>query len=105
VKTLKLLVGGWLFLLVVVVGIAIADSPSEGVPAQHPGHLVVSDLSQLDMLDSDQQMLQRMRTAGTPNMVTMIETDPMWTDPDMIRRQEEYQAQVDRMIGKRPAQP
>jgi len=105
VKTLKLLVGGWLFLLLAVVGIAIADSPSESDPGPGTGHLVVSDLSQLDMLDSDQQMLQRMRIAETPNMVTMIEADRMWADPDMIRRQEEYQAQLDRMIGKRPGQP
>jgi len=105
VKTLKLLVGGWLFLLVIVVGIAIADSPSDADPGPRTGQLVVSDLSQLDMLDSDQRMLQRMRIAETPDMVTMIETDLMWTDPDMIRRQEEYQAQLDRMIGRRPGQP
>jgi hypothetical protein len=29
----------------------------------------------------------------------------MWIDPDMIRRQEEYEAQIDRMMGRRPGQP
>jgi len=69
------------------------------------GHKVVSDLGQLDMLDSNLPMLQQMRSAETLRMVTMIETNPMWTDPDMIRGQEEYQIQLDRMIAKRPGQP
>jgi hypothetical protein len=37
--------------------------------------------------------------------LTMISVDSMWVDPNKIRLQEEYQAQLDRMIGKRPDQP
>ena len=100
-KTLKILVGAWLVLIIVVVTVAITDSSTTSQPGSRPGLDVVSDLGQLDMLDSDQEMLQQMRSVTTPNMVTMIERDRMWTDPDMIRLQEEYQAQLDRMIGKR----
>ena len=90
-------------LVVLMVGLGIAglhgsgpagDRPANGVPAQ-----------QLGMLESDQVMLQRMRSGTSPVMMTMIQQDPMWVDPDMIRLQEEYQAQLDRMIGKRPGQP
>lgn len=104
-KTLQMLVGAWLVFVLFVVAIAIAGSPSASSPGPRPSHQVVSDLGQLDMLDADQQMLQQMRVVVTPNMVSMIEADPMWVDPDMIRLQEEYQAQLDRMIGKRPGQP
>jgi len=38
-------------------------------------------------------------------MTTMIRADPMWVDPEMIRLQEQYQMQVDRMLGNRPGQP
>jgi len=57
------------------------------------------------MLDADHEMLDRMRSAVSPVMDTMIHHDPMWIDPDMIRLQEEYEAQIDRMLGRRPGQP
>jgi hypothetical protein len=41
-----------------------------------------------------------MRVAVSPSMNTMIELDPMWVDPAMIRAQEQYQAQLDRMIAR-----
>jgi hypothetical protein len=34
-------------------------------------------------------------------MNTMIAADPMWVDEDMIRAQEQYQAQIDRMLARR----
>ncbi len=100
-----MLVGVWFLLIIVAVAIAITNPQAASDPEPPTGHRVVSDLGQLEMLDSDQQMLEGMRSAVTPNMVTMIESDPMWIDPDMIRLQEENQAQLDRMIGKRPGQP
>lgn len=66
---------------------------------------VVSNLGQTGMLESDQQMLDQMRTTVSPNMKTMIDHNPMWTDPSMIRLQEEYQAQLDRMIGRHRDRP
>ena len=105
-KALKRLLILWsaIILAATVAALTLPASATEpGTPAG--AHQVVSDLGQLEMLNADQQMLQQMRRVATPNMVTMIETDPMWTDPDMIRLQEEYQGQLDRMIGKRPGQP
>jgi len=84
---------------------AVATAPPESDPGAPSSRRVVSDLGQLDMLGSDQQMLDRMQAGADPNMGTMIDQDPMWVDPDMIRLQEEYQAQLDRMIGRRPGTP
>lgn len=58
-----------------------------------------------EMVDSDFAMLDGMRAATSPVMTTMIREDPMWSDPDMVRAQEEYQAQIDRMLAKRAGQP
>lgn len=66
---------------------------------------VVTDLGEFEMLEVDQQMLERMRVSVSPHMGTMIDQNPMWVDPDMIRLQEENQAQLDRMMGRRPGQP
>ena len=38
---------------------------------------------------------------GSPPMNMMIESDPMWVDPGMIRAQERYQDQFDRMLARR----
>lgn len=70
---------------------------------------MVSDVDRLDMLDTGQRMLQRLRAATQSDMNgmiesmnSMIEQDSMWVDPVMIRLQEE---QTDRMIGRRQGQP
>lgn len=93
-KSLAAAVG---LLVMVTIGLGIGlggsatpdDQPTTGVHAE-----------QLGMLESDQLMLQQMRSGTSPGMTTMIREDPMWVDPDMIKAQEEYQAQFDRMLGK-----
>ena len=40
-----------------------------------------------------------------PDMMTMIQADPMWMDPEVTRLREQYQGQIDRMVGRRPGQP
>jgi hypothetical protein len=57
------------------------------------------------MLAVDQRMLQRMSSSVAREMTTMIQADPMWLDPEMIRLQEQYQIQLDRMLGKSPGRP
>jgi hypothetical protein len=52
------------------------------------------------MLEGEIRMLERMRISVSSPMNTMIGSDPMWVDADMIRTQERYQAQLDRMIGR-----
>jgi len=98
---------GW---TVAVVSITILVTLVVAVSSSHPasehrvpaGYQVVSDLGQADMLESNQLMLDQMRTAAPLNMRAMIERNSMWVNPDMVRLQEQNQAQLDRMIARRP---
>ncbi len=105
-KALKILGIAWLVIgalltLTALVGSA-PPSSQHNVPA---GNGVVTNLAEHEMLDSHQTMLEQMRLSDTSRMVTMIQDDSTWADQDMIRLQEEHQAQLDRMIGKRHGQP
>lgn len=64
---------------------------------------VVSDVSQQEMVDSHQPMMEQMRASSTPQMLSLMPSDPMWTtlDPDMITLMEQNQAQIDRMLARR----
>lgn len=93
-------IGGLLALLLLGVTI-VGLSNNGGVD----GPAFQTDVRQTEMLESDAAMLEQMQSSASPVMMTMIQEDPMWTDPDMIRAQEDYQAQVDRMLGKRPGRP
>jgi hypothetical protein len=92
--------------LILLVGLVVAllTPSSFSDMSSIGGSRVVSDLTQLEMLDSDLLMLQQMRNTTSVNMSTMIARDSMWQDPTMIRLQEEYQAQLDRMLGRRAGQ-
>jgi hypothetical protein len=97
---LKVIGVTWLLLTVIAVT-ALAISPTvegQGTPA---GGGIIGDMGQISMLDTDQQMLNLMRASSSPAMITMTRDNPMWTDADMIRLQEQNQAQLDRMIGRR----
>jgi len=87
-----------LVLMAVVAAVALVGS---ALSTSTPRSDVVTDLAEREMLDGDMEMLERMRTSLSPQMNTMISIDPMWVDPDMIRAQEQYQAQLDRMMGNR----
>jgi hypothetical protein len=87
-------------LVLVIVGLGIAGGAGSAADRQEAGVHV----EHFEMLEPDQAMLQRMRSGTSQVMMTMIQEDPTWVDPDMIRLQEEYQAQLDRMIGRRPDQ-
>lgn len=93
--------GIWLVLGLIVVLVTLAGPVLSDDSAPVSKTAVVSNVWQSDMLEADQQMLERMRVATQPNMGTMIKEDPMWIDPEMIRLQEEYQAQFDRMLARR----
>lgn len=88
---------------VLLLGVSIAGL--SGVNGEVDRPISQSGVQQTEMLESDVAMLEQMRASTSPVMMTMIQDDPMWTDPDMIQAQEEYQAQLDRMLGKRPGQP
>lgn len=90
-------------LALILLGITIAglSSIQGDVDGSSDGRVV----QQPDMLESDMAMLEQMRAFTSPQMMTMVQDDRMWTDPPMIRAQEEYQAQLDRMLGRRPGPP
>lgn len=99
-----LTVAGLLLLAIALGAVVVAAQPNNGSTSTAP-RAVVTDLSQLGMLESDEDMLERMRVSQDPTMNTMIDRDSMWTDPDMVRLQEEYRAQLDRMLANRPGTP
>lgn len=101
-QALRALAAAVLVLMVITIGVVSAQSTDGPDPIQRN---VVADLGQRDMLEADGAMLDRMRASNSPGMNTMIGNDPMWTNPDMVRLQESYQAQVDRMLGNRSATP
>ena len=88
-------------LMLVFIGLVIATAPDE--PTARPPS-VVSDVRLIPMLDDHTFMTEQMRVA-TPNggMSSRMVTDPMWGDwsEDMLREQEAYQAQIDRMLARR----
>lgn len=90
-------------LAVLLLGVGISAGSSAGEEVDRP--VSESGVQQTEMLESEMAMLEQMRASTSPVMLTMIEEDPMWTDPDMIRAQEDYQEQMDRMLSERPGQP
>lgn len=100
---MKSLTTAVVLLAVLLIGIGVAGLATADPEPDRPR--IETDVERPGMLDSDMAMLERMRVSTAPVMMTMVQQDRMWTDPDMIRAQEEYQAQLDRMLGKRPAQP
>lgn len=104
-KFLKVMVSIWLLLIAGAVTLSLTDSSPVGDPALRSGNEVVSDRARLEMLEADQRMLQQMGDSLRPGMETMISENLMWVDPGMIRLQEEYQAEIDRMLGQRRGQP
>jgi len=99
-KALAITVLLWAVLVTALLtGAAVDGAASPTRPS--PRADAVTDLGKVGMLDADLRMLERMRVSVSPQMSTMISVDPMWVDPEMIRAQEQYQAQLDRMIGRR----
>lgn len=99
-KGLTAIVG---LLAILLLAITIAGLSSIQGDVERPSH--ERGVQQPDMLESDMAMLEQMRASTSPVMMTMAQDDRMWTDPDMILVQEEYQAQLDRMLGRRPGPP
>lgn len=99
-KALQTLIGLFALLL-----LGIGISALSDIEGRVDGPTSQTGVQQTEMLESDLAMLEQMQSSTSRVMMTMIQEDPMWTDPDMIRAQEDYQAQMDRMLGKRPGQP
>jgi hypothetical protein len=99
---LKIFGAAWLFLVAGSVTLAIVqNTPPQGPVVPSTRNAVTTDLGASEMLQSDMRMLEQMRISLSRSMNGMIADDPMWVDPVMIRGQEQYQAQIDRMLARR----
>jgi hypothetical protein len=97
----KIGVASWVLFVAVAMTAAAIKGGFSPEPTQPPLQTaVVTDFGEVGMLEGDMRMLERMRVSVSSSMDTMIELDPMWVDPAMIRAQEQYQAQLDRMIAR-----
>jgi len=97
-KTILTLAGA----LAVVTVVAVFLGAPEAEPATSDRWQVVSDVSQREMLERHQPMMEQMRGSLTSQMVTRMPTDPMRTtlDADMVTLMEQNQAQIDRMLAR-----
>jgi hypothetical protein len=102
VKPLKTVAIGWVLFFVAVMTVAALNGGLSAGSAQPTAETdLVTDSGDAGMLERDMLMLERMRVSASLSMNTMIAADPMWVDEDMIRAQEQYQAQIDRMLARR----
>jgi hypothetical protein len=86
----------WILPVALVIGaVAMSESPSHTAGKPSTRSAGITDVGTAEMLEEDMRMLERMRVAVSPPK------DPMWFDSDMIQAQEQYQAQIDRMLARR----
>lgn len=101
-KFFRIVAAGWVLFFVVVMTAAALNGGLRSSPAQSSTRtVVVIDFEEARILEEDMRMLERMRVSVPSSMLRMTELDPMWVDSNMIRAQEQYQAQLDRMIARR----
>ena len=83
--------------------VAVVVGAPETEPAVSDPWRVVSNVSQNEMADSHQPMMEQMRVSLTPQMLTLMPADLMRTtlDADMVTLMEQNQAQIDRMLARR----
>jgi hypothetical protein len=100
-RFVRLVAVTWVLFVVVAFAGAAMSGGLPGRPTEPDSRPAgVTDTMSPAMIEGDMQMLERMRATLSPSMDTMIEADPMWVDPQMIRAQEQYQAQIDRMLAR-----
>jgi len=94
--------------LVFVIGLSLGgvwseDGPSTGgLRDDRFTHLVQSGQAQA-MVDRHQRMLEQMRAALSPEMLRVMDADPMWKlmrNDEYTRMLEDQQRQIDRMLGR-----
>ena len=90
-----------------LLGVAVGTSSTDdggGTPL-HAGQLTHLEQTgaMRQMLQQHQDMLSQMQATMTPQMLAMMRTDPMsqmLQSGEMIRLQEEHQADIDRMLAR-----
>jgi hypothetical protein len=100
------LLGVVLLALGIIIGVAIAGSDSgpstEGLRRDRLTHLVETGQAQ-DMLDQHQTMMEQMRVDATPQMLQLMDADPMWKimrNGEFAQMMVDQQEQIDRMLGR-----
>ena len=100
-RLVKTFVVGWVLLFTAVMTLtAMNGSGPARTTTPSPRSAVTTHAVEASMLERDMQMLESMRASSSSSMNTMIAADRMWVDAEMIRLQEQYQAELDRMIGR-----
>lgn len=100
-KIWRMVATTWVLSVAVVLGAAgLSDDPSHTPTNPWIRTAGVAGPGEAWMLEGDMRMLERMQTSVSQSMNNMIAVDPMWVDPEMIRAQEWYQAQIDRMLAR-----
>lgn len=99
-----------LLLLGFGIGFAVRGSGSgpstEGVRKDRVTQMVQSGEMQA-MFESHKRMLERMRVDASPQMLQLMDADPMWKlmrTGMFTKMLEDWQKQVDRMLGRGGAQ-
>jgi len=100
------LLGVVVLALGVIIGVGISSSDSgpstEGLRRDRFTHLVETGKAQ-DMVDQHQTMMEQMRVDATPQMLQLMDADPMWKlmrNGEFARMMVNQQDQLDRMLGR-----
>ena len=75
---------------------------TEGLRSDRLTHLVETGEAQ-DMLDQHQAMMDQMRVDATPQMLQLMDADPMWKlmrNGEFAQMMSDQQEQIDRMLGR-----
>lgn len=90
----------------ILIGLGAGGSDSgpstEGLRKDRLTHLVETGKAQ-DMLDQHQAMMEQMRVNATPQMLQLMDADPMWKlmrNGEFADMMQEQQEQIDRMLGR-----
>jgi len=90
-----------------VLGAMVAAPDDRGSSIRNPGRMTQMEQSgqMHEMLQDHQDMIDRMRTDASPQMLREMKNDEMtqmMNSGEMIRMAEEHQADIDRMMGRMP---
>lgn len=92
--------------------VALDDDDATGIPPMHTG-APMGDVGRMtrmeqsgemhDVAERHRQMLEQMQTNASPQMLDLMNNDPMWQmmrSGEWARLDEEHQEDIDRMLGR-----
>jgi hypothetical protein len=71
------------------------NSPNQATRATRPASQTATD-----PLDAHQRMLEQMRVTVTPNMIEVMNADPLAHSPKELTELERHAADIDRMLAR-----